>query len=61
MNIPVLIAALDAEIERLQQARSLLAGLTATPKKKRAVMSAEGRARISAAMKKRWAAAKKAV
>jgi hypothetical protein len=60
MKTPELIAALDAEIARLQQARKLLAGSTGTRGSKRGVMSAEGRARISAAMKKRWAARKKA-
>jgi hypothetical protein len=59
MNTPELIAAIDAEISRLQQARKLLAGSTGTRGSKH-VMSAEGRARISAAMKKRWAARKKA-
>jgi hypothetical protein len=59
MNTSELIAAIDAEISRLQQARKLLAGSTGTRGGKH-VISAEGRARISAAMKKRWAAAKKA-
>ena len=57
--VPEWIAAIDAEIARLQQARKLLAGDTATQGGKR-TLSAAGRARISAAMKKRWAAAKKA-
>ena len=59
MNTPELIAAIDAEISRLQQARKLLAGGTGTRGGKH-VMSAEGRARISAAQKKRWALRKKA-
>jgi hypothetical protein len=62
MNTPELIAAIDSEISRLQEARKLLArfasGGTATRGKKH-VMSAEGRARISAAMKKRWAGKRK--
>jgi hypothetical protein len=59
MNTSELIAALDAEIDRLQQARNLLAGGTGTRGGKR-VMSAEARARISATMKKRWAQRKQA-
>jgi hypothetical protein len=58
MNTAELIAAIDSEISRLQEARKLLAGGTATRGRKR-VMSAEGRARISAAMKKRWAGKRK--
>lgn len=53
------IATIDAEISRLQQARKLLAGKTRTRGGKH-VMSAEARARISAAQKKRWAQRKKA-
>jgi len=62
MNTSELIAAIDAEISRLQQARKLLSGGgTGTGKRGgKRVMSAEGRARISAAMKKRWAKQKKA-
>jgi hypothetical protein len=59
MNTPALIAAIDAEILRLHQARKLLAGNTAIRGGKR-VLSAEARARISAAAKKRWVAVKKA-
>jgi hypothetical protein len=58
LNTPELIAALDAEISRLQQARKLLSG-TRRRGGKRAI-SAEGRARISPAMKKRWAQKKMA-
>jgi hypothetical protein len=54
LNTFELIAAIDAEISRLQQARKLLAGGTGTRGGKRGSMSAEGRARISAAQKKRW-------
>jgi hypothetical protein len=60
INYPNLIAAIDAEISRLQQGRKLLSGSTATRGSKRGAISAEGRARISAAMKKRWAAQKRA-
>jgi hypothetical protein len=59
MNTSELIAAIDAEISRLQQARKLLAGSTGTRRGKRGAMSAEGRARISAAMKQRWALRRK--
>jgi len=58
VNWPNLITAIDAEISRLQKARKLLSG-TGTRGGKRAI-SAEGRARISPAMKKRWAQKKMA-
>jgi hypothetical protein len=62
MNIAALIEEIDAEIMRLEKARALLTehtaplkrGFAPTPTKRRA-MSAEGRARIAAAQKKRWA------
>jgi hypothetical protein len=63
-----LLTSIDAEISRLQQVRNLLAGTnvgprraaaTITPKPKR-ILSADARARISAAQKRRWAAQKKA-
>jgi hypothetical protein len=64
MNTSELIAVIDAEISRLQQARHLIAGTnstrTSTSTKKRRILSAEARARISAAQKKRWAQQKKA-
>ncbi len=75
MGINEIIAALDDEISRLQQVRSLLAGskgnvtYAATsfafganqdkPRKRRH-LSAEARERIAAAQRKRWAAQKKA-
>jgi hypothetical protein len=63
MNTTDLISAIDSEIARLEQARALLAGQdrhSATPtKKKRSVMSAEGRARIAAAQRARWAKQKR--
>jgi len=57
INYPNLIAAIDAEISRLQQARKLLAGSGTGIgiRKRKRTLSAEERARISAAMKKRWA------
>ena len=76
MGLKEIIAELDAEIGRLKEARSLLAGTkenvtqTATSfafganqqaaPHKRRRLSAKARARISAAQKKRWAAKKKA-
>jgi hypothetical protein len=69
METSKLLAEIDAEIARLQQARALLNGKEVkrqpgrpakkTTAKKR-TMSAEGRARIAAAQKARWANAKKA-
>jgi hypothetical protein len=78
MQTTQIIAELDAEIARLQQAKALLNGATtkrspgkpaasmiaaapaatAAPKKRQ--MSAEGRARIAAAQKARWAKSRKA-
>jgi hypothetical protein len=77
MSIDTVIAGIDAEISRLEQARTLLAGTAspapkkrgrpagavkavAKPMKKKRTMSPEGRARIAAAQKARWAAQKKA-
>jgi hypothetical protein len=63
MNTSKLITAIDAEISRLQQARALLAGNYRTGvviRKRKNTVSAEGRARIIAAQKKRWAQQKKA-
>jgi hypothetical protein len=68
-----ILAAIDAEIASLQQARALIAGasvkrgpgrppktaVTPVAKKKRK-MSPEGRARLVAAVKARWAKQKKA-
>jgi hypothetical protein len=52
MNTSELIASIDAEISRLQQARKLLAGGIEMRDGKR-VMSAEARARIATAQRKR--------
>ncbi|HWH60453.1 MAG TPA: hypothetical protein VN682_22695 [Terriglobales bacterium] len=76
MNLESILAGIDEEIARLSQARQLLTGTStkrgpgrpklngapvAAPKqRKRRRMSAEGRARIAAAQKARWAKAKKA-
>jgi hypothetical protein len=71
MQTSQIIEQIDAEIKRLQQAKSLLIGATTkrgpgrpaktsivAPKKRQ--MSPEGRAKIAAAQKARWAKAKKA-
>lgn len=71
METSAILTAIDAEIQRLQHARSLLSGDTVArrgpgrPKvsstaPKRRQISAEGRAKIAAAQKARWAKAKKA-
>lgn len=69
MNREQMIAAIDEEITKLEQVRNLLqhatghrllrTGAAARPAKKR-VLSAEARARIAAAQKRRWAAQKAA-
>jgi hypothetical protein len=61
METSKIVAELDAEIARLQGVRALLVGdgRKASARKKR-VLSAEARAKISAAQKKRWAKQKKA-
>ena len=75
MDTKEILAHIDTEIARLQQVKGILSGSTTTkaklgPKKakiaptpviiKKRTMSAEGRARIAAAQKARWAKAKKA-
>ncbi len=72
MSIETILAEIDAEISRLTQVRSLLAGSRAInstgvrsknskgpgkPRKKR-VLSADARKRIADAQRKRWAAQK---
>jgi hypothetical protein len=64
MNLEAIVEIIDAEIERLQRVRSLLTGNKdglpqAAPTRKRRKMSAEGRAKIAAAQKARWAKAKR--
>jgi hypothetical protein len=73
MDTTEVIQSIDAEIARLEKARALLNGHVSTPAKRgrpvssklgatakpqRRKMSAEGRARIAAAQKARWAKAK---
>ena len=75
MSLESILAEIDAEIGRLQQAKELLTGISAKrgpgrPKSiatasaptmgRRRRMSAEGRARIAAAQKARWAKLRKA-
>jgi len=76
MNLERILSAIDDQISKLQQARAMLAGAgspivvkrgpgrpkksASEPSGKKRVLSAEARARIAAAQKKRWAAAKKA-
>ena len=71
MSTSEILSLIDAEIASLQQARALLVASTGTklPRrhkaiavaklKKKRTMSAEGRARIVEAQRKRWAAKKK--
>jgi hypothetical protein len=63
MNTDEIVQAINAEIMRLEQVRALLtdqaAPLKRGAKPQRRKVSAEGRARISAAQKARWAKAKK--
>jgi hypothetical protein len=65
MKTKQIVAAIDAEISKLKQVRSLLAGihLVSTPTGARAKrqITPEGRARIVAAQKRRWAARRKPV
>ena len=63
MNTDEIVQAIDAEISRLEKARALLTDHTAPLKRGmrtsgRRMMSAEGRAAIAAAQRKRWAKAK---
>jgi hypothetical protein len=71
MSIESILAEIDAEISRLTQVRSLLAGSRAVvssgsktktgkgpAKRKKRVLSADARKRIADAQRKRWAAQK---
>jgi hypothetical protein len=71
MSIESILAEIDAEIARLTQVRSLLAGSRAVVssgsknktskapgKRKKRVLSADARKRIADAQRKRWAAQK---
>ena len=68
METKEMLAQIDAEISRLQQARSILAGpgkngrkstKTVESARKKRKLSPEARARIAAAQKARWAKARK--
>jgi hypothetical protein len=69
MDTNALVAEIDAEIYRLQTAKALLTGQTTSPRGGRPPatkpttgrwrMSPEGRARVAAAQKARWAKVKK--
>ena len=69
MSTQEIIAAIDAEIQRLQQARNLISGLGGTKRrgrppagsahKAKRTLSAEAREKIAAAQRKRWAKQKK--
>lgn len=66
MDTTQLVSALDAELDILHQVKALLSGTTSgvarrgRPPKKKRVLSAEARARIAAAQKRRWAKQKAA-
>lgn len=64
MDTAQLISEVDSEISRLQQVRALLAGERsvnrAKPRGRRRTLSAEARAKIAAAQRKRWAKQKAA-
>jgi hypothetical protein len=74
MNTQDILSAIDAEIARLQSARSLLSGTASTKRRgrpkaasgapvttvKRRTMSAAGRQRVAEAQRKRWAKQKAA-
>ena len=72
MNTQDIVSTIDAEIARLQSARSLLAGTASTKRRgrprtsesagapKKRTMSAAGRKRIAEAQRKRWAKQKAA-
>jgi hypothetical protein len=65
METQAIIVEIDSELATLRLARELLVGtnnghVAPRAKKKRHTMSAEGRARIAAAQRARWAKQKKA-
>lgn len=63
MTTTKIIATIDEEIARLEQAKKLLTGLSSgapKPAKQKRNLSPEARARIAAAQKKRWAKQKRA-
>ena len=74
MEVSKIISEIDAQIQKLQQARELLSGLSTVRSKgpgrpkgsknsaggKKRKLSPEGRKRIQEAMKRRWAERRKA-
>jgi len=68
MDMSLVVDAIDAELERLREARALLSGIRAEQpttesvapaqrtRRRRRKLSAEARRRIAEAQKKRWAA-----
>ena len=63
MAVQEILAEFDSEIARLNEVRNLLAGHPPVKQQKKRTLSAEARAKIAAAQKRRWAkqnAAKKA-
>jgi hypothetical protein len=70
MEFNSLLVAIDDEIKRLEEVRKILSGTAAsapkatpakkTARRKRRRLSAEGRARIAEAQRKRWAEKKRA-
>jgi len=65
MEVSQIVAGIDEEIQKLKQVRALLAGrdgqiATVRGPRKKHTMSAEGRAKIAAAQRARWAKQKKA-
>ncbi|HKR30598.1 MAG TPA: hypothetical protein VJT08_08975 [Terriglobales bacterium] len=65
MSLIELLYSIDSEIATLKQVRTLLAGQTSTASrrprtaKKRRTLSAEARAKIAAAQRRRWAKQKR--
>lgn len=72
MGVAEILVQIDREIAQLQQARAILSGskaapykaaaavITQKPAKKKRNLTPEGRKRIAEAVKRRWAAQKKA-
>lgn len=67
MSLPTVLELIDSEIERLESARKALVGVskilpakTKAMGKKKRNLSPEGRKRIAEAVRRRWAAQKKA-
>ena len=55
MNTQEIVEAIEAQIQRLQRAKELISGTATTRRAGRGPMSAEGRERIAAAQRARWA------